>query len=70
MLVNKTWVDNAVDHLTEHPRVELDLEIAVALPKLYRVYEVAREMVHAKTHEHSRTAYMEMIDLVKGKDVT
>jgi hypothetical protein len=31
------------------------------------VFDVAYEMVWAKTHEHSRNAYMEMIDLIKGK---
>ena len=40
---------------------------ASLLKILGRVYGVAYEMVHAKTHEHSRAAYMEMIDLIKGK---
>ncbi len=42
-------------------------EAASMLRKLGRVYAVAYEMVHAKTHEHSRDAYAEMIDLIKGK---
>lgn len=42
-------------------------EAAAMLRKLGRVYEVAYEMVHAKTNEHSRAAYVEMIDLIKGK---
>lgn len=42
-------------------------EAAAMLRKLGRVYEVAHEMVHAKTHEHSKAAYVEMIDLIKGK---
>lgn len=42
-------------------------ETAKVLRQLGRVYEVAHEMVWAKTHEHSKAAYVEMIDLIKGK---
>jgi hypothetical protein len=31
------------------------------------VYDVAAEMVFARTDAHSRAAYAEMIDLIKGK---
>jgi hypothetical protein len=31
------------------------------------VHAVAREMVYANTHEQSKAAYVEMIDLIKGK---
>lgn len=53
--------------LQEMPRTETDLEAAQLLRQLSRVYEVAHEMVYAKTHEQSRAAYAEMIDLIKGK---
>lgn len=53
--------------LQEMPRSEEELEAANLLRKLARVYEVAYEMVYAKTHEQSRAAYVEMIDLIKGK---
>lgn len=53
--------------LEEAPRTENDLETASILRQLVRVHEVAHEMVHAKTHEASRAAYAEMIDLIKGK---
>ena len=49
------------------PRTEADLEAAKMLRHLGRVYEVAYEMVWAKSHEHSKAAYVEMIDLIKGK---
>lgn len=53
--------------LQEMPRSEEELEAAALLRKLARVYEVAHEMVYAKTHEQSKAAYVEMIDLIKGK---
>jgi hypothetical protein len=31
------------------------------------VAEVAHEMVWARTHEQSKAAYVEMINLIKGK---
>jgi hypothetical protein len=45
----------------------MDNDAARMLRRLGQVYDVAYEMVHARTHEHSRNAYMEMIDLIKGK---
>lgn len=40
---------------------------AALLRRLGRVYSVAYEMVRANTHEQSKAAYCEMIDLMKGK---
>ncbi len=54
-------------YLDDNARSPQDNEAASMLRKLGRVYAVAYEMVHAKTHEHSRDAYAEMIDLIKGK---
>ena len=48
------------------PRTETDLEAAKTLRELCRVFEAAQNMVMAKTHEQSRDAYVEMIDLIKG----
>jgi hypothetical protein len=53
--------------LEEAPRTENDLEIAGVLRQLVRVHEVAHEVVLAKTHEASKAAYCELVDLVKGK---
>jgi len=53
--------------LLEMPKGEHDIEIAALLRHLARVYEVAHEMVHARTHEQSKAAYVEMFDLIKGK---
>jgi hypothetical protein len=54
-------------YLEDNARSEMDNEAAVSLRRLWRVYEVAYEMVWARTHEHSKAAYVEMIDLIKGK---
>lgn len=59
--------DRLADYLLEHARSDLDLDAARALRKLGRVYEVAFEVVHAKTHDHSKAAYAELVDLIKGK---
>jgi hypothetical protein len=53
--------------LEEAPRTEDDLEAAAILRQLVRVHEVAHEVVLAKTHDASRAAYCELVDLVKGK---
>lgn len=55
------------DRLLDRARDEHDIEAAALLRKLGRVHQVAREMVWAKTHEQSKAAYVEMIDLIKGK---
>lgn len=59
--------DKLADYLLDNARSEIDTEAALMLRKLGRVYDVAYEMVWAKTHEHSKTAYLEMMDLIKGK---
>jgi hypothetical protein len=55
------------ERLLERARDEYDTEAAALLRKLGRVYSVAYEMVWARTHEQSKAAYVEMIDLIKGK---
>jgi hypothetical protein len=45
----------------------MDNQAAQALRKYSALSKVAHEMVTAKTHEHSKAAYCEMIDLIKGK---
>lgn len=50
----------------ELPRTENDLEAAAVLIELAKVYEVAFDMVYANTHEQSKQAYVDMINLIKG----
>jgi len=67
MNMNSRNVERLANSLEEMPRTEIDLEAAKTLRELGRVFEVAREMVMAKTHEQSKAAYAEMVDLIKGK---
>lgn len=55
------------EYLEDNARSEMDNEAAIALRKYSHLFRVAHEMVSAKTHEHSKAAYVEMIDLIKGK---
>lgn len=59
--------EKLAEYLLNNARSELDIEAATLLRKLGRVYDVAYEMVKARTHEHSKAAYVEMVDLMKGK---
>ena len=55
------------DYLEDHARSDMDNEAAAALRKYSKLFKVAHEMVTARTHEHSKAAYLEMMDLIKGK---
>ena len=59
--------EKLADILLDRARDEYDTEAAALLRRLDRVHKVAYEMVWAKTHEQSKAAYIEMIDLIKGK---
>jgi len=50
--------------LEENARYDEDLETAMLLRRLYEVYEVACEVVYAKTHPESKAAYSKMIDVI------
>jgi len=65
--VSKPTLKQLADYLDDNARGEMDNEAAAALRKASDLFKVAHEMVTAKTHEHSKTAYCEMIDLIKGK---
>jgi hypothetical protein len=60
-------VEKLCEHLETLPRGPEDLEAARMLRDLAKVYEVAREVVMARTHEHSKAAYAELVDMFKGK---
>lgn len=60
-------LNQIADYLDEYARGEMDNQAAQALRKYSTLFKVAQEMVTAKTHEHSKTAYLEMIDLIKGR---
>jgi hypothetical protein len=52
--------------LLEMPMGENDIEIAAMLKHLAKVYEAAFDMAYADTHEQSKKAYVDMINLIKG----
>lgn len=60
-------IEQLADYLDDNARNELDNAAATALRKHSKLFKVAHEMVSAKTHEHSKAAYVEMVDLIKGK---
>ena len=64
-----TSAEQHADRLLDRARDDHDIEAAALLRKLARVNQVAYEMVWvwARTHEQSKAAYVEMIDLIKGK---
>ena len=63
----KPTLKELADYLDDNARGEMDNEAAAALRKFSTLFKVAHEMVTAKTHEHSKAAYCEMMDLIKGK---
>lgn len=63
----KPTLKEMADYLEDHARNDMDNEAASALRKYAALSKVAYEMVTAKTHETSKAAYLEMIDLIKGK---
>ena len=60
-------VEKLCEHLETLPRGPEDLEAARLLRDLAQVYEVARGVVMAKTHDHSKAAYAELVDIFRGK---
>lgn len=65
MHVTKKALEQMTAHLRQGGNTEQ--EIAEMLDKLRRVYEVAYEIAWAKTPDHAKAAYLELIDLIKGK---
>lgn len=63
----KPTLRELADYLDDHARSYMDNEAASALRKYSALSKVSHEMVMAKTHEASKAAYCEMIDLIKGK---
>jgi hypothetical protein len=63
----KKQASEAVNYLREKARGPEDLEIAKLVERLGEVYEIAREVVVAKTHDHSKAAYSELVDVFRGK---
>lgn len=67
MQMMERLANQLADRLLERARDELDLDAAALLRKLGRTHAVAYEVVRAKTHEQSKAAYAELVDLMRGK---
>lgn len=63
----KPTLQELADYLDDNARSELDNAAAAALRRSAELFRVANEMMTAKTHESSKAAYCEMLDLLKGK---
>ena len=55
------------DYLRILPRGPEDLEAAKLLEQLAHIGDAARDVVLAGTHEQSKAAYAELVDIFKGK---
>lgn len=53
--------------LEERPRDRSDLDAAILLRKLDKIYVAAFDMVMAKNDLASRAAYAELVHMIKGK---
>lgn len=65
----KSKADALADHLEERARNSLDSEAARLLRYFAKVHGAAFDMVMARSDEASKSAYCELIDLIKGKQV-
>jgi ATP/maltotriose-dependent transcriptional regulator MalT len=63
----KSTLKELADYLEDNARSDIDTEAAAALRKYSVLSKVAHDMVMANTHDSSRSAYLEMVDLIKGK---
>ena len=55
------------DYLSGMPRHQRDLDAAIMLRLLARVYEVAKETIDAPDAEKAAAAHYELVDLIKGR---
>jgi hypothetical protein len=53
--------------IEDHATDPIHSEAAKMMRKLADIADVAAEVVRAKTHDHSKAAYAELVDLIKGK---
>lgn len=58
--------NDLADYLSNMPRHQRDLDAAIMLRLLARVYEVTNELIVSKSPEQAGAAYDELVDLIKG----
>lgn len=63
----RSVAEDLAEWLESQPRGQLDLDAAMFIRKMERVYAAAYDMVYARNDIASKAAYADMIDVIKGK---
>ena len=63
----RSAAEDLANWLESQSRGQLDLEAAMFIRKMERVYAAAYDMVYARSDIASRAAYMDMKDIIEGK---
>jgi hypothetical protein len=63
----RSVAEDLAEWLESQPRNKLDLEAAIFIRKMERVYAAAYDMVYARNDVASKAAYADMVDVIKGR---
>lgn len=63
----RSVAEDLADWLESRPRSQLDLDAALFIRKMERVYAAAYDMVYARNDVASKAAYADMVDIIKGR---
>ena len=63
----RSVAEDLAEWLESQPRSQLDLDAALFIRKMERVYAAAYDMVYAHNDVSSKAAYADMVDIIKGK---
>lgn len=66
-MVSGNEAERLASNLEDRARDEDDLLSAKYIRELYRVFDAARDVVLANTHQASKAAYAELCDMFRGK---
>jgi hypothetical protein len=66
-MVSGNEIERLASNLEDRARDADDLYAAKCLRELYGVFDAARDVVLARTHEQSKAAYSELCDMFHGK---
>lgn len=66
-MISGNEAERLASNLEDRARDEDDLLSAKYIRELYRVFDAARDVVLANTHQASKAAYAELCDIFRGK---
>lgn len=66
-MVSGNEAERLASNLEDRARDEDDLLAAKYIRELYNVFDAARDVVLARTHQQSKAAYDELCDIFRGK---